>query len=132
MQVYPVLSADCLSIWEWVEPLIGRVCSDESVGFSTEDILTKLQTRQMQLWVVPEKAAMVTQVLVYPQHKVLLVPILAGDDMDEWLPDIVETLVFFAKHMGCKYIEERGRPGWGKVLDKDGFRKAFVTLRKEV
>lgn len=88
--------------------------------------------RQMQLWVVPEKAAMITQVLVYPQHKVLLVPILAGDDMDEWLPDIVETLEHFAKHMGCKYIEERGRPGWGKVLDKYGFKKAFVTLRKEV
>lgn len=85
----------------------------------------------MQLWVVPERAAMVTQILVYPNHKTLLVVILAGDGMDEWLPSVIERLDEYAKHIGAKYIEERGRAGWERALSKYGYKKAYVVLRKE-
>lgn len=129
---YPVLSHDAIALWDWVEPLIARVIEQDDVGYSTEDILTKIQMRQMQLWVAPERAAMVTQVLVYPKYKTLLVVALGGDGMADWLDDVIETLDGFAKHMGCKYVEERGRSGWERTLSKYGYRKAYVVLRKTV
>lgn len=110
--------------------MISRALNQTESGYSEEDVLTKLQAREMQLWVIPEKMACVTTIVVYPKFKVCLAAYLGGDDMDEWFPELVETLSTWASQNGCKYLEEWGRKGWEKVAAKQGFKTTFTVMRK--
>lgn len=122
---------EVLQVWDKVEPNIRKALDVEDTGFSAEDILTCLQMRQMQLWVHP-KAAAVTQIQVLPQYKKLVLITLGGEDMDEWLDDLMDTLEAYGRDMGCKYGEQWGRKGWLRVNEKRGYgaRVAFYVMRK--
>lgn len=74
----------------------------------------------------------VTQILCYPKHKTLMVVHTAGDGMNEWLDDLIAAFDQFAKGMGCKFIEEYGRKGWQKTLQKRGWSPVYTVMRKEV
>jgi hypothetical protein len=126
--VEPIPSARVLEVWDWVEPLLERVQVDN--GFTIDDILTSLQTRDMQLWVVPNKAACVTTVQVFPQYRSVLVARLAGDDLHEWFDDLMGVIEDWARQLGCKYVEEFGRDGWAKVGKHRGYEKVFTVMRK--
>lgn len=87
----------------------------------------------MQLWVVDDyRAACVTQIVVYPQHKVCLVVALGGEGMDEWFPELMDTVEEWARQVGCRYVEEYGRKGWQKVGSKRGYEQVYTVMRKAV
>ena len=73
----------------------------------------------MQLWIVTEDkeiiAALVTQVVSYPQKKILRLISLAGEDFNKFnhFLDMVQS---FAIKTGCTGLELWGRKGWKKLL----------------
>jgi hypothetical protein len=73
----------------------------------------------MQLWIVTEEgslhSAMITQVIVYPQKKILRVISMAGSEFEKLrqFNDMVES---FAIKTGCTGLELWGRKGWKKLL----------------
>jgi hypothetical protein len=85
----------------------------------------------MQLWVHP-KAVAVTQIQSLPKFKTLLLVTLGGDDMGEWIDELMALLAAYGREMGCKYAEQWGRKGWLKVSEKRGFgaELAFYVMRK--
>ena len=122
--------SEALSAWEWVEPLIKRASTYTDSGFSTEDILTQIQLREMQLWIDPTRAACVTQIHNYPQHRTLLVCYLSGDELHEWFDELMGLLEDWGRQMGCKYVEEYGRKGWEKIGKKRGYEPVYLVMRK--
>ena len=123
-------SSEVLSVWNDVEPRIRRALDVEDTGYNTEDILTSLQTRDMQLWVHPHAVA-VTQIQVLPRFKKLLLVTLGGANMDEWIQELMDLLRLFGMDNDCKYLEQHGRKGWLKVNDKFklGGYPAFQVMR---
>lgn len=123
-------SSEVLSVWDDVEPRIRKALDVEDTGHNTEDILTCLQTRDMQLWVHPDAVA-VTQIQVLPQFKKLLLVTLGGEKMDEWIQELMDLLRLFGMDNDCKYLEQHGRKGWLKVNDKFnlGGYPAFHVMR---
>jgi hypothetical protein len=103
-----IQSRDVLSEWKNVEPRIRQALDVEDTGYATEDILTCLQTRDMQLWVHPHAVA-VTQIQVLPQFKKLLLVTLGGENMDKWIQELMDLLRLFGMDNDCKYLEQQGR-----------------------
>jgi len=104
-----------LAVWPKVEPLLERVVKPRT-GYALHHVLTELQLGNMQLWVVNNfQAVIVTAIQQRPLHKVLWTQFLAGDNMDEWLPEWIAMQEDYARAMECEAVEFCGRKGWGKV-----------------
>lgn len=128
-----VRSDSILENWGSIEPHLQRVLTRIDSGHTVEDVLSKLQWQEMQLWCVNDwQAIAVTQISILPQHKVLAVVYVAGDGVDDWLPALSHTLENFAAGLGCKYVEFYGRDGWRKKAKPLGFENAFSVMRLEV
>jgi dissimilatory sulfite reductase (desulfoviridin) alpha/beta subunit len=90
----------------------------------------------MQLWVKYEddtvRGAFVTQILNYPQMKILLVLLLGGNDFIEWRDEVDEVLFKFGKEHSCKFVEFFGRKGWGNYLKDINYKEQVRMFSKEI
>lgn len=133
MNVIPVAPGSILTEWGNIEPLLFRVIDRVDSGHTPEDILTQLQTGQLQLWKIGDWQAMaVTQVVNLPQMLTLSVYMAAGADADRWMSTLCDTLVDWARQLGCKYLEFYGRPGWQRKAAHLGFNQTYTVMRREI
>ena len=117
-------------VWDSIKGFAER-CAKYTFGrFTAEDMLEGLLTKDQQLWIAFDGEGIhgfwVTEVLIYPQTKTLVLHFTGGKDFDEWLPDGYPKLQQFAKDTGCSKIESYGRPGWEKMWKKQGYIKRLV------
>ena len=79
---------DVECVWDKVEPILARVVSRSEGELETDDIFDLVAEGRMQLWVVVKDkeiiAALVTQIITYPQKKVLRLVSLAGEDFSKF------------------------------------------------
>ncbi len=131
--ITPIPSYYVSVVWPRVAHLIRPAIEYVDSGFSEADILGKIIVSDMQLWVVDSyRAAAVTQIVVYPQHKTCLVVALGGEGMAEWFDELMGTIESWAAGMGCKYVEEYGRKGWEKVGAKRGYKPIYTVMRRSL
>ena len=122
-----------------VRPLLAEACA-RTRRFTADDVIDWIGEGKMQLWCVlaggmaarPRvKAVCVTEILSYPRRTVLSVPVLVGEDRDEWLSHL-DVLSRWARAQGCAEIEAMARPGWGRVLAPAGFKTTHIRIEKEL
>lgn len=89
------------------------------------DIVRGVHDFRMQLW-ANDKAAAITEIIDFPQKRVLNV-FLAGGDM-EHLMDMLDSAKAWGKGEGCSEIIMSGRKGWLRVLDKQGWSDKFSVM----
>lgn len=89
------------------------------------DIVRGVHDFRMQLW-ANDKAAAITEIIDFPQKRVLNV-FLAGGDMDH-LMDMLDSAKAWGKGEGCSEIIMSGRKGWLRVLDKQGWSDKFSVM----
>ena len=116
-------------VWPSVEKEISRVTKRFDLGFDSDHVFKQLKEKSMQLWLCNGDAVAVTELLAMPDFKVLGVPIIAGKNMRQWLPSLVDILKAYGKHHNCKYVEGYGRKGWERMLEADGFKPYSITTR---
>ena len=120
-------------IWEKVEPILARVTPHSEGELETGDILDLVTEGSMQLWIVAENkeiiAALVTQIITYPQKRILRLVSLAGEDFNKFkhFLDIVES---FAIQKGCTALELWGRKGWKKLLPE--WNSEYIVYTKDI
>jgi hypothetical protein len=130
-----ILSSEAERFWPTVEPWLQQVIDQYDPGYSTDNLFDHIKQQKKQLWVglSPQiAAALVTEITIYPQYKVLHVPYVAGHDMDKWLPGALRVLEAFGRHHECKYVTGCGRRGWVKALESDSWKEGFTIIRKEL
>lgn len=94
-----------------------------------DDILRGLNEYRFQLW-AGERAAAITEIVDYPRKRVLNV-FLAGGDKGELL-EMLEPARAFGRANGCVAITMSGRQGWTRVLNKHGWKPAFVVMSEDL
>jgi len=97
------------------------------------DIVDGVQSGHMQLW-SGERGCAITEILVYPNKKILHVFLAGGDNghgIDQ-ITDMHDSAVEFAKRENCQGMSVSGRAGWKKILASKGWEQKFVTLAKEL
>lgn len=94
-----------------------------------EDIVQGCYEARMQLWPA-ERAAAITEVIVYPRKKVLHV-FLAGGEMKQLLDMIADAAEWGRQH-GCEAMTMAGRSGWERVLGAEGWRPVFRVMERAI
>ncbi len=120
-------------IWEEVAPLLAKVTPHTEGELEPDDFIEPLTHGDMQLWVVVEEkkviAALVTQIIPYPQKKVLRLISLAGDDFNQ-IKDFLDMVEAFAVKCECGSLEMWGRKGWKKLLSD--WKDSYVVYTKDL
>ena len=131
--ITPIPAAYIMPMWEKVVPLIRPALERYDSGFSERDVLRRLVVADMQLWVAGDyDAAVVTQILVMPQHKVCNLFAIGGIRMDGWMDEMEQAITDWSRKMGCKYLAGSGRKGWQRVTEKKGWTHLGVLRGKEI
>ena len=128
--IIQVPEKDLHIIWNEVEPLIKKALDD---CYTTDDILQGLANNSFQLfisWNNKVESAVVTEVAQYPQKKILRYFLAGGNNLNNWLESIQETIEKFAKHNNCNSIEVAGRKGWARKLK--GYEQKIYLFSKEL
>lgn len=131
-----VASTDARKIWRLVEPMVAEALGHGGELQTTDAILSKVESRDMQLWLVMNgtaaNAVFITEIREYPKGMVLTAVVLAGDGMEYWLPAVEGTLVAYAKSFGCCAVKLHGRRGWIRAMASYGWHEQSVNMIKEV
>jgi len=118
-------------VWSKIEEYL-KGAADYTYGrFNVEDIKQGLYTKPQQLWIAYDEeenvyGAVVTEILIYPRMRTLVMHFTGGVELESWKPDMLKLLQRFAKDSGCDVIESYGRMGWSKVFKNDGFNSRFM------
>ena len=126
-----VPSEDVEFIWCQVSSYLAEAL-DET--YAIEDIYEGLINDRMQLFISWNndrvESAVVTEIAVYPQSKVLRYFLAGGTNLENWLERIQIVIEKFAKRENCTHIEVAGRKGWVRKLK--GFKVKAYLLNKEI
>lgn len=118
-------------VWSKIEAYL-KGAADYTYGrFNVEDIKQGLYTKPQQLWIAYDEdenvyGAVVTEILIYPRMRTLVMHFTGGIELESWKPAMLELLQRFAKDSECDVIESYGRMGWSKVFKNDGFKSRFM------
>jgi len=115
---------DLLRCREWIQSALDK--GGDTHGFV--DVVDGVMSGHMQLW-SGAKGCAVTEIVVYPNKKVLHV-FLAGGKLEQ-ITDMHQDAVKWAKTQGCEGMTLSGRKGWLKILNKDGWKEQQVVMVKE-
>ena len=126
--VYDIVEQDFKTL---LAPAVERAQGREDVDTVWEHV----KTGSHQAWMIfetPKKplGAMVTHIAEYPLRDMLSIDWLAGENMDDWIEDLLTNLERFAKETRCVGLEIIGRPGWAKYLAKYGWTAPHVVCEK--
>jgi hypothetical protein len=117
--------------WDKVEKFVDKAAKYTYGRYTTSNIYDMVKENDYQLWVAYDnsvfKGVVVTNVLTYPQRKLLGMQFCGGEELSTWKKPMLSLLKRFARDSGCEGIESTGRPGWAKVFQNDGYKATWVT-----
>ena len=121
-------------IWDNVAPLLSKVIQHSEGELGTDDYLSNLMSGSMQLWIVTEDGkiilSMVTQIIQFPQKKVLRTIALAGERFKEVHSQFSDMLASYALKNKCSSLELWGRKGWKKMLPD--WKDTYIVYTKDL
>jgi len=133
-RVRAIHSTGAASVWPQALPFVERAMAHDNGRVSGDDLLDKIQARDMQLWLGEDDGDLqmvaITQVCDWPQMKVARFVVLAGEDFDGWWTFARPTFDRWAAREGCAQYEVRGRLAWLRKLKDWTFD--CVVMRAEV
>ena len=132
-----VPSDKILMLWEEVSPMLAPAVERSHGRWTMEFLLDALRSGQQQLWIVfegeqPIKGVATTEILVYPNRKMLAIQYLGGKDLDTWGFSFLEIIEDFAKAAGCSGIEGTARKGFWKWMKEYDYKDAYIVYEKEI
>lgn len=119
------------SVWKQAAPLIQK-------GLDTQDELTlesvyntlKNPVGNMQLWLIPNSFACVTQIIDRPTGiRKCMIVVGGGSGIENILAEIHKLEDWAKRYWNCKKTIIYGREGWLKL---PGYKKVAVILEKDL
>ena len=122
------LAEELIRCKDWIQSALNK--GGDTHNF--KDVVDGVLSGKMQLWLNANGCA-VTELVVYPNKKVLHVFLAGGDQGQgiEQITDMHDDAMAWAKEEGCSGMSIAGRKGWQKVLKSKGWTQQFTTLAKE-
>ena len=134
MKAHLIQPEDVAYLWQDVGPMLARVTERSEGEMEPDDYLETLTQGAMQLWIATEEKnitlAMVTQIISYPQKKVLRVIAISGEKFIEAHSQFNDMVEAFAIRVGCSSMELWGRKGWKKMLPD--WKDSYIVFTKDL
>jgi len=117
------------ALWALVEPLLAPSIA-RADGDTVESVGEAVLQGHAHLWMIADKAALVTRLIVTKDGPALEYWHLGGTDARSWFGEMVETIESEARRIGCVKAVAACRLGW-KRLAKD-YRPVAVMIEKRL
>lgn len=105
----------------------------KSPEHNIQSVLSSILSGSSQLWLAKNEekvvGVVVTKVNQYPQKRVMLIHMLGGEDIEEWVSEI-SKIEEVATQSNCDSVEIFGRPAWKKLLPE--YSVPRIVLTKEL
>jgi len=125
-----------ITVWSAVHRWIEDGLKHEHALISAADVFDRILRQHMTLWAIYDYGtlvgAFVTQVESGSRGRALNVISLGGENMEDWLAPLIESLVEYGRTNRCAYIFEMGRKGWLRVLERHGWVEGPRTMIKVI
>lgn len=136
MIIHYITNDNIPKVWWIVEPLLQKAINHTPKFYKTEDILKLVVEGDYQLSVVVNDsndiiAAIVTEIVQYPQQKVFRLIWCGGERMNEWRQLMTDYIYEGAENIEADGIEIIGRKGWERLF-KDDTEFEHVTLYRDL
>jgi hypothetical protein len=124
--------------WPRVSDMIRVAVAHSNDELDTDIIYERILRNEMFLLVISDEqgnidAATVVEPRVFETGKrVLNVTTTGGENMSDWLTQLVEACKGIAKDFDCEEVYVVGRPGWLKTLKRFGFKPRHQIVSLEV
>jgi len=123
-------------MWKQVRDLLTPAIEQTHGRWKPEYVFSALIFGQQTLWVVLKDeeifAAFTTEILTYPERKMINVHYLGGNGFDQWYPLMRDEVIKFGRICGCDGVELNARFGFWKWLKHDGFKRASCFYEKKI
>lgn len=118
--------------WHKLQGFIEKAAESTYGRYTADNLYDMVKEGEHDLWVAFDdegfKGTVLTNVMNYPNRKVLCMGFCGGEKLEEWKDPMLALLRRFAKDIGCDSIEAFGRPGWAKIFKDDGYQKKWITF----
>lgn len=119
VDILPVPPQRVARLWPLCEKYVADALTYANGLFLPSDIQRFCEGGQMQLWLVTRDddvlAAVVTEVVTYPQGRVVSVPFIGGKELRQWFRKMLRTIEAWSKELGCIGMQGGARRGWGRL-----------------
>ena len=112
--------------WSIARPLI-ELALERGSNYTIGQIYRGLKSKEMQLWMWGDDAALVTTLQNRDNKRWCLFLALGGSNMDEW-HEYLPLVEDWAREKGCQEMRIYGRPGWKKL----GFDVEYTKLVRKL
>ena len=126
-----------LEIWPAVSSMLHPAVERSHGRWTMPSLLSALKNGSQQLWIIyeenePIKGVATTEILSYPNRKMLAVQYLGGNGLNTWGLAILDVFQKFAKATGCSGIEATARKGFWKWFKEHGYEDAYTVFEKRI
>ena len=126
----------CQHYWPQVKKHLIRAIETSGGRWEREYVLASLVTGRQVLWVIHQGnqvvGALTTEIINYPERKMVMVHFLGGDGIGMWYQQMSDTIANHGKENGCTGIECIARSGFWKWFQPDGFKRTAVFYEKSI
>ena len=124
-------------MWPQLAPHIQRVIDVSYEDITLLSIRNKLVEGEATAIAISNDGGEIVAVATFEvttlesQRRILLVPVIGGDHMEDWADDFMKLLRELKQDFACDEIRGAGRPGWVKYLKKYGWKPVMTVVSLE-
>ena len=105
--------------------------------WTIEALFSCIASGQQHLWVAFDADKNIngvgtTEIVMYPNKKMLVIQFLGGKQFNEWVWDMLEKFNEWGRDNQCQGIEATARMGFWEWLKQDDFERSYVVYEKRI
>jgi hypothetical protein len=125
------------NLWPDVRTQLAKATKRSIGRWSLEFLYAAILNGSQQLWVAFDSENNIdgvgtTEILQYPEKKMLAVQFLGGDNFNSWVWEMLDRFKDFGRDNSCQGIEATARMGFWKWLEQDEFSRSFVVYERSL
>ena len=125
------------SLWPDVREQLARAIKRSHGRWNMEFLYASILNGNQQLWLSFDAENNIdgvgtTEILQYPEKRMIAVQFLGGDRVNDWVWDMLEKFKDFGRDNDCTGIEATARMGFWKWLEQDDFSRSYVVYERSL
>lgn len=126
-----VLPDDIPQCWPVIAPRVAEACAAAEGDHTPQDYFDHCRASRMQLWACVRDGALAGVLITSISGTLCRLELAQADSLDYALSEL-DTVIGWAKGLGCNEIDFHGRKGWTKPFLAAGFKTQTVHMSRSI